>query len=346
MPYTRSVPDDLPRSTEGEARPPLPVGPVFRGGVERVGPSTEGAPDTPAAPTGPPDRRDADTASRPDAANGPTSAPGPARPVSEPTAAPTGPFIPSRTDGPATGSAPAAPASASPASPTALATPPVASPVIDAPPAAAPVHTVAPARSGKVRARKVRRIVRHVEPWSVLKISVLFYAALFLIVCVASAILWGAARASGTIDNAESFITSVGGFGNCEPINGAAPASTTTLPGAISTAPVDQLDPAASPTSVPDPGAPGAASPGDKNNCRAGERLVGEFKFEDVRIFEAFALGGIVLVLAGSAANVVMVLLFNLMSDLTGGVRVTVLEEDTPARGRSASGSPAARPRD
>jgi hypothetical protein len=47
-----------------------------------------------------------------------------------------------------------------------------------------------------------------------------------------------------------------------------------------------------------------------------------------------------VLVLAGSAANVVLVLLFNLMSDLTGGVRVTVLEEDPPARPRNAAGSP------
>ena len=37
------------------------------------------------------------------------------------------------------------------------------------------------------------------------------------------------------------------------------------------------------------------------------------------------------LVLAGAAASVVLALLFNLISDLTGGVRVTVLEEE-PAR--------------
>ncbi len=210
--------------------------------------------------------------------------------------------------------------------------------------AAMPAHTGE--RPRKVRARKVRRIVRHIEPWSVLKISVLFYSALFLIICVASALLWGAARAAGTVDNVESFITSVGGFGNCEPIDGAAPLTTTTSPSPLATAPVDQINPTGAGTSVPDPAAPAATTPGSKKDCRAGERLVGEFKFDDVRIFEAFALGGIVLVLAGSAANVVMVLLFNLMSDLTGGVRVTVLEEDSPTRQRGSSGSPTGRPRD
>ena len=52
------------------------------------------------------------------------------------------------------------------------------------------------------------------------------------------------------------------------------------------------------------------------------------------------------LVLAGAAASVVLALLFNLMSDLTGGVRVTVLEEDPPARAEAGSGSPSPRPRD
>lgn len=194
----------------------------------------------------------------------------------------------------------------------------------------------------KVRARKVRRVVRHIEPWSVLKISGLFYGALFLIFCVASVLLWGAARASGTVDNVESFITSVGGFGNCEPVDGAAPATTTTLPGAITTGPVDQLDPEGG-TTVPDGGSGSPAPPGDDEDCREGEKLVGEFKFEDARIFQAFALGGIVLVLAGTAANVVMVLLFNLMSDLTGGVRITVLEEDPVARPRGAGSPPSGR---
>jgi len=189
----------------------------------------------------------------------------------------------------------------------------------------------------------VRQVVRHIEPWSVLKLSVLFYGALFLIVCVASALLWGAARASGTIDNVESFITSVGGFGNCEPIDGAASVTPSSAPPGASAGEVDQLDAVGATGATPDdPGATGAASSEDENGCREGEHLVGAFRFEDARIFLAAALAGIVLVLAGSAANVVLVLLFNLLSELTGGVRVTVLEEAGSARPRAPSGSPPA----
>lgn len=203
------------------------------------------------------------------------------------------------------------------------------------------------ARRGPVRARKVRRIVRHVEPWSVLKISLLFYAALFVIIAVASTLLWNAARSAGTVEDVESFITEVGGFGTCEPIDGegGGPATTTTAPTGDTTPP-DQFDPTGTETTV----APGEvpvdpeAELGDGEDCREGEELVGEFRFEDGKIFQAVILGGIVLVLAGSAMNVVMALLFNLMSDLTGGVRVTVLEEDAgrPAR----PGSPRPRTRD
>lgn len=194
-----------------------------------------------------------------------------------------------------------------------------------------------PQRTKRVRARKVRRIVRHVEPWSVLKISVLFFLALFLIISVASVVLWGAARSAGTVDDVESFVTSVGGFGNCEPIDGEEPTTpTTTAPGATTTAPVDQLDPdGGDDTVAPDP--PAAVDPGDDEDCPEGQELVGEFRFEDGRILQAFALGGVVLVLAGAATAVVLTLLFNLISDLTGGVRVTVLEEDPPPRPRAGS---------
>ncbi|MGV3758919.1 MAG: DUF3566 domain-containing protein [Actinomycetota bacterium] len=201
-------------------------------------------------------------------------------------------------------------------------------------------------KKGRVRARKVRRIVRHIEPWSVLKISLLFYAALFVIISVASTVLWNAARSAGTVEDVESFITEVGGFGTCEPIDGegGAAATTTTLP-PDDTTPPDQFDPNGTETTV----APGEvpvdpdAELDDDEDCREGEELVGEFRFEDDKIFQAFVLGGIVLVLAGSAMNVVMVLLFNLMSDLTGGVRVTVLEED--AARPAPSGSQRTRPR-
>ena len=193
----------------------------------------------------------------------------------------------------------------------------------------------------------MRRIVRHVEPWSVLKISVLFFLSLFLILCVASTVLWNAARSAGAIDDVESFITSLG-FGNCEDIPGQdtseTPATTpTTVAGAA-----DQIGGGeATSTTLPAGGEPDdpSALPDEDGKCNEGQRLVGGFEFEDERIFQAFALGGVVLVLAGAAASVVMVLLFNLISDLTGGVRVTVLEEDPPSS-RARTGSPGRRRRD
>lgn len=200
-----------------------------------------------------------------------------------------------------------------------------------------------------MRARKVQRVVRHIDPWSVLKLAVLFFGAIFVIVCIASALLWSAARSSGAIENVESFITSVGGFGNCEPIDGAeGTTTTTTTPEQTSTTlPVDQIDPEAGDTTLPeeviDP------QPDEDEDCPEGEELVGDFRFEDGRIFQAFALGGAVLVLAGSAAAVVLVLLFNLMSDLTGGLRMTVIQEETasrPARKDDRSGSPPPRRRE
>lgn len=201
-------------------------------------------------------------------------------------------------------------------------------------------------RKGRVRARKVRRIVRHVEPWSVLKISLLFYAALFVIIAVASGILWSAARSAGTIDDVESFITDVGGFGTCEPIDGAGSSATTTTTTPVGDAePPDQFDPTGTETTV----APGELpvdpdfEDEDGDSCREGERLVGEFRFEDSRIRQAFLLGGVVLVLAGSALNVILALLFNLMSDLTGGVRVTVLEEEPADRAKRANSPRTAR---
>jgi hypothetical protein len=201
-----------------------------------------------------------------------------------------------------------------------------------------PVVPRAPRRA-KVRARKVRRIVRHVEPWSVLKVSVLFFLSVFLIICVASALLWNAARSAGAVDDVESFITSLG-FGNCEDIE--PDATTTESPPSTIDGAGDQLSGGTTtPTTVPGPAQEEETStlPDEDGECAEGQRLVGGFKFEDQQIFRAFALGGVVLVLAGAAASVVLALLFNLISDLTGGVRVTVLEEE-PTRARSGSPAP------
>jgi len=204
------------------------------------------------------------------------------------------------------------------------------------------------ARKPKVRARKVHRIVRHIEPWSVLKISVLFFLSIFIIICVASAILWNSARSAGAIDDVESFITSLG-FGNCEDIDpGDSSQSPDTTVSTIAGA-GDQVGVTTTGPETPVEEAPDETTnlPDEDGDCAEGQRLVGGFEFEDERIFQAFALGGVVLVLAGAAGSVVMALLFNLISDLTGGVRVTVLEEDTRRPpSKPSSGSPPRRPAD
>jgi hypothetical protein len=206
-------------------------------------------------------------------------------------------------------------------------------------------------RSGNPpRGRRVRRTLRHVDPWSVLKLALLFNTAIFMIVCVASALLWGGARASGTLDNLESFITSFG-FGNCEgdPNAAVTPSSTTSSSLVSSDASVSQFGNGASTTTEPDSSSetlPERATGSNDDDCPPGEHLVGGFQFEDIRVFEVFAFGGVVLVLASTGATVVMALLFNLMSDLTGGVQVWVVEEEQRPRRGPESGSPRSNPRD
>jgi hypothetical protein len=120
---------------------------------------------------------------------------------------------------------------------------------------------------GRLRARKVKRIVRHVDPWSVLKLSMLFYVCLFVVFMVAGTLLWNLAGAAGTISSIESFVKDIGAFKT--------------------------------------------------------------FSFDGATIFRASFLAGLILVIAGSGFNVLLVVLFNLISDLVGGIRVTVIEEET-----------------
>ena len=122
-------------------------------------------------------------------------------------------------------------------------------------------------RRVRLQARRVRRIVRHIEPWSVLKISLLFMACLWVIFLVAGFMIWGVAESSGTVGKLESLIRDL-----------------------------FALD---------------------------------TFAFDAGQIFRGYALGGLALAIAGTTFNVLMCLLFNLISDLTGGLRITMIEEET-----------------
>jgi hypothetical protein len=53
------------------------------------------------------------------------------------------------------------------------------------------------------------------------------------------------------------------------------------------------------------------------------------FSFDGFTIFRASLLAGLILVIAGAAFNVLLAVVFNLISDLVGGVRITVIEEES-----------------
>ena len=119
----------------------------------------------------------------------------------------------------------------------------------------------------RLRARKVRRLVRHIEPWSVLKVGLLFNFCMWIVTMVAGVLLWNAAETAGTIGDIEQFATQI--------------------------------------------------------------FALEEFAFEGEQIFRAVALGGLVVAVAATGFMVLIAILLNLISDLTGGVRVTVVEEET-----------------
>jgi len=123
-------------------------------------------------------------------------------------------------------------------------------------------------RRRRARVRRTRRTIRHVDPWSVLKVSVVLYACLYGATVLAGYLLWTAAVQSGVITNIESFVAEVGSYEIWE-INGE-------------------------------------------------------------EIFRRATVIGAVLFVGGIALNVLLTIVFNLISDLVGGVRVTLLEEDQP----------------
>jgi len=142
-------------------------------------------------------------------------------------------------------------------------------PSVDRPIASAPVSSTP---MGGYRVRRVRRLVRHIEPWSVLKVCLVFYLCVWGLLVIATRMLWSAAEDAGTISKVESFIEEL--F-------------------ALET-----------------------------------------FTFDSAQIFRIFVLGGLVLVVGGIGVTVVLVILFNLISDLTGGIRFTMVEEETAVRQR------------
>jgi len=155
---------------------------------------------------------------------------------------------------------------------------------------------VRPRRPRKRKARRglrVRQRLWSIDPWSVFKLSALFYICVCLIVVVAGTLLWNVGRSVGTIDDVEGFVTRMGAYGTC------------TLKAEV----------------------PAGIEFEDDDDCAEGEVLVGGYRFDDGTLFRVAAIGGGILVVAGSIGSVLMVVLLNLLNELTGGLRYTIVKE-------------------
>jgi hypothetical protein len=117
----------------------------------------------------------------------------------------------------------------------------------------------------KPRVRRVTRVVRHVDPWSVFKIAFVANVVLYLIVLTAGVLLWNVAYATGTVDNVERFFESFGWS---------------------------------------------------------------SFEFNGGEIYHNAWIAGLFLVIGLTGLAVLFATLFNLITDLVGGMRFTVLEEE------------------
>ncbi|HET9722986.1 MAG TPA: DUF3566 domain-containing protein [Actinomycetota bacterium] len=122
----------------------------------------------------------------------------------------------------------------------------------------------APRPSRKEQRRHARVVVRKVGPWSVFKMSVIFYVCVMLVLLGAGVILFGMLSAMGLIDSLEDLANELG-FG------------------------------------------PGFTVHGDW-------------------LFIRGLWYGVALVVVGSVINVFVAFLYNLISDLVGGVEVTLAE--------------------
>jgi hypothetical protein len=124
------------------------------------------------------------------------------------------------------------------------------------------------ARPRVVQGRRTRRVVRKIDVWTVLKMSILFYLCVLLVFIVAGVVLWNIAQAFDVIHSVEKFISSI-------------------------------LD-------------------------------LQKFTVHPGVVLQSALLGGGILVLLGTGANVLAALLYNLISDVVGGVQFIVLEETAP----------------
>src|SRR3954447_18372191 len=132
--------------------------------------------------------------------------------------------------------------------------------------------------------RRVRRVVRRIDTWSVLKVSALFFASLVLVLLIAGMLLWAAGSVLGAVTSVEKFMRAIG---------------------------------------------------------------FEDFRFVGTQLLRGFTAAGLVFVLLGTGLSVLVAVIYNLISDLVGGIELTVLEEDVrPAIAADAAPTTAVRGQD
>ncbi len=139
-------------------------------------------------------------------------------------------------------------------------------PILDTRPLLKPMHF---RRAPKPRVRRVTRVVRHVDTWSVFKVALVFNVFFYAVAMIAGVLLWQVAYATGTIDNVEKFFE---GFG------------------------------------------------------------WETFSFNGGQIFHNAWIAGVFVAVGLTGLAVLLATLFNLITDLVGGIRLSVLEEEVRTR--------------
>jgi len=64
--------------------------------------------------------------------------------------------------------------------------------------------------STKPRVRRVSRVIRDIDPWSVFKVGLAFHLVCYFVTLISLVLLWNVAQSTGTLDNVENFMESFG----------------------------------------------------------------------------------------------------------------------------------------
>jgi hypothetical protein len=127
----------------------------------------------------------------------------------------------------------------------------------------------------RARVRRVTRVVRHIDTWSVFKVALVFNAVLYVVCLTAGVLLWNVAYATGTIDNVEQFFEQFGWS---------------------------------------------------------------SFEFKGGQIYHNAWVAGLFVAVGLTGFIVLLATLFNLITDLVGGIRVSVLEEEVVVKSQPPEG--------